>query len=286
MLLAKALRSAQAQTVQARLVVVDDASDDGTTEMLRAEFPDVMHLRSDTVRGPSYQRNRGVEVADTEIVILLDDDSVLPSPRTIEQTLADFDDSRIGAVAIPFVNVLQDEVVRTRAPDRHRVYIGHAFVAAAHAVRRDDFVAVGGYREYLFYMGEEGDLCLRLLAAGKVTRFGTADPVHHYQPAGRVSRTADYYGRRNDILIPVLTAPAALLPGVLAGTTWNGLRYAFRCGRPTRMAYGLLRGYMLAVAKLGDRQAVSTATYRLFRRLKQSEPVPLDVVVSDPGIAR
>src|SRR5439155_6626736 len=89
-LLAKALRAARAQTVSARLIVVDDASDDGTTEMLRAEFPDVTHIRSDTVRGPSYQRNRGVEAADTDTVVLLDDDSLLSSTRTIEQTLADF----------------------------------------------------------------------------------------------------------------------------------------------------------------------------------------------------
>lgn len=280
-LLATALRAARAQTVPTRLIVADDASDDGTAEMLRAEFPEVTHLRSGTCRGPSYQRNRGVEAADSDVVVLLDDDSVLQSARTVEQTVGEFDDQRVGAVAVPFVNVARDTVVRTRAPDDRRVYVGHAFVAAAHAVRRDAFLAVGGYREHLFYYGEEGDLSLRLLAAGRVVRFGSADPVHHHQPPARVSRAADWYGRRNDVLVPALTAPLRALPAVLAGTTLNGLRYGVKCGRPFRMARGLLSGYCAAVARIGERKPVSAATYRLFRRLKQFEPVPLGDIASE-----
>jgi len=99
------------------------------------------------------------------------------SPRTIEQTLAEFDDPRIAAVGIPFINVRKGSVIHQQAPDTNDRWICEAYVGASHALRRDVFLAAGGYREDFFYMGEEGDLCVRLLDKGYVVRLGRAAPI-------------------------------------------------------------------------------------------------------------
>ena len=80
------------------------------------------------------------------------------------------------------------------------MHVVHAFVGAAHAVRRDVFLKVGGYREHFFFMGEEGDLCLRMMQAGYVTRLGRADPIYHLESSRRDLSRAGFSGRRNDIL--------------------------------------------------------------------------------------
>ena len=88
----------------------------------------------------------------------VDDDTLFVSKNTVEQTLNEFCDSQIGAVGIPYINVRQDRRIQQRAPESKGIYLTFAFVGAAHAVRREIFLKVGGFREQLFIMGEEGDL--------------------------------------------------------------------------------------------------------------------------------
>jgi hypothetical protein len=77
-LLRQALRSARAQTwPDIELMLVDEASSDGTGDMLAAEFPDVRLVRHDVPRGPGGARNSGLAATDSNWVLFLDDDDLL-----------------------------------------------------------------------------------------------------------------------------------------------------------------------------------------------------------------
>jgi GT2 family glycosyltransferase len=263
------LRSALDQTVFVEILVMDDGGSEAVATMIRHEFPEVRYYALGIGRGPAFQRNRGIELSSAEIVFPLDDDTVIVSPHTLAQTLTEFDRPNIGAVAIPFINIRFDSCVRQRAPDREGVWVEHAFVAAAHAIRRSVFLRVGGYREHFFYMGEEGDLCLRLLNAGYVVRLGTADPIHHLESASRNVALADYCGRRNDVLFAWHNAPLPILPIHLIATTLLGLSSALRSQHPGRMLLGLLDGYTDSLRRWRERRPVSASVYWLHRRLKK-----------------
>jgi hypothetical protein len=99
------------------------------------------------------------------VVFSLDDDAVFSSPFVLEQTLRDFSHPRIGAVAIPYIEPHKANREMQRAPTREDVWITASYIGTAHAVRRDVFLALGGYREHLVHQGEEGDFCIRMLAA-------------------------------------------------------------------------------------------------------------------------
>ena len=131
-----------------------------------------------------------------------------------------------------------------RAPSRDGIWVTDAYVGTAHAMRRDIFLQLGGYRESLFHQGEESDFCIRMLDAGYVVRAGNADVVCHYESPRRDFRRMDIYGRRNDILFAWHNVPARLLPLHLAGTTFNGLRWGLGTKRLANMIRGLLRGYL------------------------------------------
>src|SRR5215468_4954716 len=122
------LLSALQQSVPLEIIVMDDESTDGTAEMMKVQFPNVIFDRQSTSKGPAYLRNRGIELSTTNIVFPLDDDTLFVSQRTVAQTLTEFNHPRVGAVAVPFVNIAQSDIVRQRAPDPQRIYVAHAFV--------------------------------------------------------------------------------------------------------------------------------------------------------------
>jgi glycosyltransferase involved in cell wall biosynthesis len=268
-LLRKAIEAARRQTVPVEIMVMDDNSTDGTAEMMERDFPDISYHRTNRTKGPCFHRNNGIALARTEIVFPLDDDSILQSPETVAQTLREFEDPRIGAVAIPFINLLQTDTITSVAPDRNAQYVTAAFVAASHAVRREAFLKAGGYREVFFYMGEEADLCIRMLDLGLLVRLGCADPIHHYQPKGRISFAADFFGRQNDVLFLVYNAPSRHLSVFLLATTIKGLWFGLRIGRLGTMVRGLFRGYVLAIRERRNRRPVSAVCFRCFRKLKR-----------------
>ncbi|NET52851.1 MAG: glycosyltransferase family 2 protein [Merismopedia sp. SIO2A8] len=135
-LLRKAIHAAKQQSVPIDIIVMDDASTDETPDMMTHEFPEIQYHRSTHNKGPCYQRNQGIKFAKTEIVFPLDDDSILNSPFTIEQTLKELSDDRIGAIAIPFINILQDSIVWTQSrypPTSRNASLRTAWAAATKA---------------------------------------------------------------------------------------------------------------------------------------------------------
>jgi glycosyltransferase involved in cell wall biosynthesis len=270
--LAVCLASLAHQTIPLDVVVLDDKPGAKTRAVAERILPTVRYLHLAAGRGPAFQRNRGVEVASCEIVVSLDDDVDLVDPTTVERTLADFDDPRVGAVGIPFVNVRISEDVHHRSGDTERRL--HAFVGAAHAVRRSAFLAVGGFREHFFYMGEEGDLAIRLAERGYVVRAGTAPPLHHFESPRRSSRRAAVCGRKNDVLFTVHNVPQPFLLPHLAATILNGVRFGVSHGHLGWHLSGLIRGFAEAVRYRSERMPVSVGTYKAFRKLKRVESAP------------
>jgi len=61
------------------VIVVSDASSDGTSRMVRNEFPNVHFLDQYENRGPAAARNRGIDMARGEIIAFTDDDCEPPA---------------------------------------------------------------------------------------------------------------------------------------------------------------------------------------------------------------
>ena len=90
-LLARALASIKLQRYRDfEIIVVDDASIDGTASWLRTEHQEVILVELSTQSGAAAARNRGVEQARGEIVAFLDDDDAW-HPSYLETQVAQFD---------------------------------------------------------------------------------------------------------------------------------------------------------------------------------------------------
>jgi GT2 family glycosyltransferase len=244
--------------------------------MVRSEFPEVRLERSESSLGLITQRTRAAALASAPILISIDDDARLVSPHTVAQTLRDFDHARIGAVAIPFVDVRTTTTVRQLAPEREGRWVVSSYIGTAHAVRRDVFLELGGYRTQLIQMGEEPDFCLRMLDAGYVTRLGRADKLHHLESPKRNLPRIVALGRRNDLLHGFWNVPMPYLPGRLAKVTLHSLWFAVAWRQPRAVLRGLVRGYREGLRNLRTRGPVARRTYRLDHDIRKRGPLRLE----------
>jgi glycosyltransferase involved in cell wall biosynthesis len=278
--LKNAIVSALAQKLEGGVetIVIDDGSTDGTAQWVRAEFPQVALHRFEESKGLVVRRNEGARLARGEIIFSIDDDAIFTSPHTVKQTLREFDSPRVGAVAIPYIEPHKSSITQQQAPPGNIVFIKDAFIGTAHAVRKDLFLSLGGYREFLVHQGEERDFCIRMLAAGCVVRLGRADVIHHMESPRRDYQRIDFYGRRNDILFAWYNVPWPYFPLHLAGTILNGFISIARTGRPASMLRGMASGLVECFRRWPERRPVSLAVYTLNRLLKKKGPFPLDQI--------
>jgi GT2 family glycosyltransferase len=261
-----ALKSAFDQSIEMEVLVIDDGSTDGTAAMVASDFPKAVVYRCEISSGYIEARNLGARLAAGDIIFSIDDDAVFSSPNIVAQTISDFCDDRIGAVAIPFIDVNKRPDVRQKAPDEDGIWITDSYIGTAHAVRRELFLRLGGYYPNLVHQGEEEDFCIRMLDAGHVVRLGRSAPIHHFESPKRDFSRMDYYGVRNLILFAWRNTPAVALLPHLFFTTLRALSWTLRLRRLRTRFTGLLAGYLLLLKT--PRHPVATDSYLRFRSLK------------------
>ena len=168
-----ALSSLRAQTCEdVEVIVVDDGSVDNTSEIVSQRFPEVRCIRQAN-GGASSARNRGVQEARGEWVAFLDADDAwhpdklraqlalmqrYPSVRLCRTWCAETPLTDLSALPDGPDGLPAHDVTSSLAPTLMNPY----FTTSSVMVRRDAFVAVGGFDTGL-KIAEDIDLYLRVL---------------------------------------------------------------------------------------------------------------------------
>lgn len=267
---------AAASPSPAEVVVVDNASTDGTRQALARRFPRARVLPQATNLGVARARNLGIEAASHEWVVCLDDDAVLAAPGVLaaatRRLLAEPD---LAVVAGRIVNAARGETLSHEFPRRGlspeqvaREQDVAYFVGCAFAVRRSAFLAAGGFYERLHYGLEELDLAYRLLDAGWRLRYVPDFAVRHRaSPAARRDAGWHFHLMRSRVLVAVRSLPWwALVPHLLI---WHGamLFFGLRAGQMSAVVRGAVAGWRECGHAWRTRRVLSRSTVGEVRRL-------------------
>jgi GT2 family glycosyltransferase len=243
---------------EAPVILVDNASTDGSAGAVEAAYPHVQVIRLPRNRGAAA-RTVGARAARTELVAFADDDSwwepgalaagaalmrahprlavvnarILVGGRRLDPLCAQLATSPLGTKpGLPGPSVL-------------------GFIACAALVRRQAFLDVGGFDDVVIFPGEEERVALDLAAAGWDLVYAEDLVVQHH-PSPRRDSPALRRARvlRSALLTAVMRRPWPVVAGRLVT--------ALRAGRP-----GLA--------------AVRTALPQLTAALRARRPVPAHV---------
>jgi GT2 family glycosyltransferase len=256
---------------QPTIIVVDNASTDGTPDAILKHFPQVHLIRADTNLGAAA-RTLGVNHATSPYVALSDDDTHW-QPGSLQRAIELFDNHRRLAVITARVLVGEEEredptcaqMARSPLPTEPgmpgRPLLG--FLAGASAVRRSAFLECGGFEPRFFLGGEEELLAADLATSGWCLCYIPELVVRHYPSLQRDAASRLLHLQRNALWFAWLRRP---LDSALART----LRMACTGG----INRTKLRAFAAALAGLPwvlrERRVVPPAVEQGLRRLESA----------------
>ena len=267
--LPRAIESALSQTwLRKEIVVMDNASTDGTAELVRERFPQVKLVQAPRNLGCPSGRNFGFRHCRGDYIYCLDDDGWL-KPDAVEIAVRRAEsEPRIAVVMSRIHETAGDGVLRRLPEQREQPVYQASFCGGCSLIRREAIEQVGAFPEDFFRQAEEEDLAIRLLDAGWFC-FLEPDSImfHAPSPVGRNSRAFLFYGLRNTNKtgLRVWSFPwCALRPMVNLG---HSLRFMFThryAALPFLVLINLVRDL---VSLPGHRSPVSARTNELYFRL-------------------
>jgi GT2 family glycosyltransferase len=248
------------------ILVVDNASSDGSAGKIRAAFPDIEVLQSDDNRGFAAGSNLGIRRAmesGAEFVWLLNNDTIAP-PDTTRKLVAAATDPGVGIVGTVLRYMQNPAKIQAWGGGSIRRWMGFvrhydspvelgpdSFMTFASVLLRTKMLEqVGLLDEQYFMYFEDSDLCFRAQDAGWKLAVATDTSVLHKEGGSAATRKSVRVDR-------IVTA--------------SGLRFLDRHGRPRGLAKALFVLSRLGKRIAAGRQSRIRAVMRGVRDWRRSE---------------
>ncbi|MGY1837584.1 glycosyltransferase family 2 protein [Blastococcus sp. SYSU DS0510] len=243
---------------EAPVILVDNASTDGTVEAVRAAHPEVYVLPLDRNEG-ARARTLGAAHADTPFIAFADDDSWW-APGDLARAVKIIRAHPRLALLNARITVGPQQRLDTVCDEMSASPLGTpadlpgpsllGFVACAALVRTEAFEAVGGFDPVIRFPGEEERLALDLAAAGWGMSYVDEVTVHHHPSPRRESPERRQAGIwRSRLLTALMRLPMTDAAGLMV--------CAARAGRPGQE--GLIRALPRVPAALWRRRPIPSS---------------------------
>jgi len=258
------------------ILVVDDASTDGTYRILSELFPRVEVARFDENKGSIAARNEILRRAKGDYIIALDDDS-----RFIETDACRRVVERMETE--PDLGILSFQVIGPEFPER-MTHAGRlrgewhcsSYAHCGAAIRRKMLETTGLLPEFFFHVYEEPDLAIRAWDSGwRVLQWNEILVYHEFSSLNRNEQRTHRRHARNEACSVVMRYPWHLVLPVAAARLLRQFQYARRRGWALREPRVWLEAFLYLPAALRERRAVRSRTVKIIlgvNRVRTADP--------------
>lgn len=259
------------------IVVVDNASDDQSAEMLAAEFPSVRCIRMHRNIGFFPALNIAIANSRGTYVMTVDDDSYFLDEHALGNMVAAFEgDQSVGVVTC---NIEGPAEAPLASSDR---YV-HTFKTGFAMIRREVFEDwVGYYPDLFFRSAGESYVSSALWDSGRSVRLLSEVRMYHDMAMqGRSTWHWGYHGLRSQILLVFMRSPWWLIAPALMAKCLNGFYHFARRRRLKEWAAAWLFVWASVPAALKYRRPIRWKTQQLLWRLRSPMRTITDVGITD-----
>jgi len=198
---------AAGQGVPLEIFVVDNASSDGSADVVRKGFPPVCLVENRENRGFGAANNQVLSRCRGRYLLLLNPDTVV-RPGAFREMAAYMDaHPRVGLAGPRILNPdgTRQDSVSFRYPGQKHTTVeladlpGHiaCVMGSCQIVRPELMNRIGGFDEDFFLYGEDQDLCLRIRKLGyEIGYAGSAEVVHYGGKSERGSAPPEVWGKK------------------------------------------------------------------------------------------
>ena len=174
------------------IVIVDNASTDGSAEAIKNQYPEVVLIENPVNTGaPAW--NLGFQKANGDYFIILDDDSHIEHGLT-EALEYLKQNNNVGVLALN----IKGGAYETKKWIDLEEKVG--FIGCGAIIRAELYEKIGGYADWIFLYSNEWDYGLRTLEAGyKVIYFEKCVVTHRASVINRTSKRLVVYSVRNEM---------------------------------------------------------------------------------------
>jgi len=210
--LLESIKSAS-KKISTEVIIVDNASDDGSIELIRQKYPGVKLIVNSRNLGFSKANNLGLKEATGKYLLLLNPDTLVKED-TFEKMIAFFESTPDAGMAGckllntdgtlqlacrrgfpgPWASFTKVTGLSTLFPgsplfarynltylDENKTYSVDAISGAFMMMRREVYEKTGGLDETFFMYGEDLDLCYRVNKAGYKVYYVHSTEIIHYK---------------------------------------------------------------------------------------------------------
>jgi GT2 family glycosyltransferase len=230
--LLKTLASCRSLTgAEREILIVDDASTDGTLDLVRRGFPEVKIVRNEKNRGSIASRNDMLREAAGDYVIALDDDSRFVDADACARIVSRMDaEPDLGIISFQVIGPEHPATLETGGRALGEWHCS-SFACCGAAIRRSMLEQTGLFPEFFYHAYEEPDLALRAWDAGyRVLQWNEIVVYHEFSSLNRREQRTHRRHARNEACSVVMRYPVLwVVPAVLAKLAGQA-RYAARRG--------------------------------------------------------
>ena len=206
--LAKAIQSCLKLKGDPEIFIFDDGSEDGTFDFVKNTYPQCILHRENNSLGLIDARTKAATLVKGDIIFSIDDDACFSDEDTIINFLPYFNQPKVADVSIPYIDIYQSSKIRQKGIGTiDDLYICPQYKGTAHALRRDIFLKLGGYRKNLVRQEEETDYAIRLYKNDFLIRLGNCKPILHHESPKRNLDIIAFYSARNNIILAWIYSP-------------------------------------------------------------------------------